>query len=98
MSDDASQPNAPGKRLEDVIALTVLRQIERDECALRNVIIDFDSGVSPGEARAKLEKLVKTAIATGDRSEQRVASRQDDLNHFVHARLQGIVIRKLVEL
>jgi len=59
MSDEASQPNAPGKRLEDVIALTILRQIERDECALRNVIIDFDSGVSPGEARAKLEKLVK---------------------------------------
>jgi serine protease AprX len=83
------------------IAPAVLRKIQRDPIALRNIIIEIDPGaLEPGNAFHKLQGLVQTAIKNkGDRSEQNL-SEPTVASDFttVHARLQGVVITELMAL
>jgi hypothetical protein len=82
-----------------IIAAPLQRRIKNDDAALRWVLIDFDPNKIPlGAAYQHIDALVKQALTEGDRTEQHILPPGDDTHPYIKARLQGKVIRRLVEL
>jgi serine protease AprX len=82
-----------------IIAPPLERRIQRDETALHRVVIDLDTTkVAAGAAFEHIAALVKTALETADRTEQHIFSTKNDSHPRVTARLQGRVIRTIVQL
>lgn len=83
-----------------IIAPPLERRITRDETALYVIVIELDTTkLAIGAAYDQVAALVKQAIEKeGDRTEQHILSTGDDLLPYIKARLQGQVIRTLVEL
>jgi serine protease AprX len=104
MPDEAAPPPIPPvspERLKKIIAPAVLRRIERDPGALRNIIVSMDPDVrDPGAVHRSVEALVRVAIAAvGDRTEQNITSSSGATElSSIHGRLQGTVIEALVAL
>lgn len=86
-----------------IIAQPLMNRIETDDSALQVVVIELSAPdtdrTAAGAACVKVEALVKQAIEqAGDRTAQHILSTCDDLHPQVKARLQGKVIRALVDL
>ena len=86
-----------------IIAQPLMNRIETDDSALQVVVIELNAPdtdrTAAGAAGVKVEALVKQAIEqAGDRTAQHILSTCDDLHPQVKARLQGKVIRALVNL
>jgi serine protease AprX len=90
--------------IETIVAQPLKNRIETDDGALQVVVIEIveaadSSGTAKGAACAQVEALVKQAIANaGDRTGQHILSTCDDVHLQVKARLQGKVIKALVNL
>jgi serine protease AprX len=88
---------------DTIIAQLLMNRIETDDGALQVVVIDINAPdtdrTASGAACVGVEALVKKAIETaGDSSSQHILSTCDDLHPQVKARLQGKVIKALVNL
>ncbi|MDQ1469833.1 MAG: serine protease AprX [Bryobacterales bacterium] len=103
MPDDIARPNlppVPEDKLNQIVSPVVLRAINKDPGALRNVIILIDPNVKePGKVHRTVEAMVKEAIKYGDRTEQNITSPSGRADVYtIYGRLQGTVIKALVSL
>jgi serine protease AprX len=72
--------------------------MERDDSGLLALVINVNPDFGPG-AKVRIQELVKQAITeVGNRSEQNVALPRNAASPFVHANLQAVVLKKLLEL
>ena len=85
---------------EPVIAFPLMQRIRNDATALQRVFITLASdGRSFGELRSQIYELVQHALDENpERSEQSIISSGVDPEPHVTARLQGQIIRRLVQL
>ena len=92
----------PETLVKTVIAMPLLAQIEADESQLHSVIIDVNIQHAEGRdaARSKIFTLIDEAIhLVADRIEQRPnKAKSEGSQQYVYAKLQGKVIRRVVEL
>ena len=84
---------------ENVIAPPLRRRIQNDDTALYRVVIELDTRKATfGAVRSQVVALVNQILQNADRSEQHILSTGDDFHPYIRARLQGKVIKELVEL
>src|SRR5579871_2448356 len=104
MASSPSGPSGfdPDNLIKSVIAIPLLKDIEADPAAVRYVILDLNFRHAEGRRQAKTEALdlIEKAIQdAGDPNVEQGAhkSKTEASQHYVYARLQGKVIRRLVE-
>jgi subtilisin family serine protease len=83
-----------------IIAFPLMQRISNDETALQRVIITLKTDGRPfGEVRTQFYKLVHHVLEENpERTEQHILSTGIDPQPYAKARLQGRVIKRLVEL
>ena len=98
---DDGQIFNPDNLIKTVIALPLLRKIEDDESLLQSVLIDLNLDCAMGreQAKAKVRDLIERAVAeVGDGDSAQAMREGRSTRQYVFARLQGKVIRRLIEL
>jgi len=82
------------------IAFPLMQRIRNDETALQRVIITLiTEGQAFGDVRTQIYELVQHALDENrERTEQHILSSGIDPEPYVKARLQGLVIERLVQL
>ncbi len=92
----------PDNLVKTVIAVPLLNRIENNPGDVQPIIIDVNVRFEQGRETAQTEilKMIETAIGeVGDRQDQGPnISKTNTSSQYVYARLQGQVIRKLVEM
>ena len=83
-----------------IIAFPLMQRIHNDETALQRVIITLiTEGRAFGDVRTQIYELVQHALDENrERTEQHILSSGIDPEPYVKARLQGLVIERLVQL
>jgi serine protease AprX len=85
--------------LERIIARPLLRKIQNDDgIGLHRVVIELDTKKSFfSAAYARVAALLKQVLESADRTDQHILSPGDEDHPYIKARLQGTVIRDLIE-
>src|SRR5256714_12223001 len=92
----------PDNLVKTVIAVPLLKRIEGNPEEVQPVIIDVNVRFEQGRQTAQTEilKMIESAIdeVGGARNQGANRSKTETSSQYVYARLQGQVIRKLVEM